>query len=112
MNRRSVVAFTLAVASVFTTGAVQASPLSMHAPMQAMFGKTKMVKLSIRNDSAQAVTLKAGEDLVTIEAGKTKSLQLPVGTRIVTEVATPSHEAGTLVAQVAKDLEGATLALK
>jgi hypothetical protein len=112
MNRRAVFTLSFAVVLAGMSGMAHAAPPDLGVPVRAMSDKAKMVKLNIRNDSGQQMTLRAGADVVTIEAGKTTALRLPVGTRIVMENSTPTHEAGTLLAQVAKELGGATLAVK
>lgn len=112
MNRRILYAITLAAASGCVSGAVYAAPLAVYAPMHAMFGKSKMVKFSLRNDGSSSLTLKVGEEVVTIEAGKSKAMELPVGTRILRQDATSTSQAGTLVTEVSKELSGVTIALK
>ncbi len=77
-----------------------------------MFGKTKMVAFNLRNDSATALKLKAGDSVMTIDAGKTMAVKLPAGTSITTEEATASHPAGAVIAQVSGDLSGVTISVK
>ena len=115
MNRRMLFAISLTVASVFASEAVYAAPAigtASHVPVHAMFGKSKLVKLSLRNDGSAPLTLKVGEEIMTLEVGKTKSLELPVGTRIVRPEATSTQPAGSVVTEVTKELNGATIALK
>ncbi len=112
MNRRSMFAITLAVASALASEATYAAPASLHVPVHAMFGKTKLVKFNLRNDSQSPMKLKAGESAMTIEAGKSVSVQLPVGTRVTADEDTTTHKAGDLLAQVSTDLNGATIGLK
>lgn len=112
MNRRTVFALSLAIASAFTSEAVFAAPAALHSPMHAMFAKSKLVKFSLRNDGAAPLTLKAGEETITLEVGKTKNVELAVGTRIVRQDATGTEQAGAVIAQVSKELSGTTIALK
>ena len=112
MNRRSLFALTLVVASGFASEAVYAAPASFASPVHAMFAKSKLVKFSVRNDGAAPLTLKVGDETVTLDAGKTKDLELPVGTRIMRQDATATQQAGSLVTEVSKQLSGATIALK
>jgi hypothetical protein len=49
---------------------------------------------------------------MTLEAGKAKDLELPVGTRIFRENATATQQPPSLVAEVSKELGGVTIALK
>jgi len=113
MNRRTLCVISVAVASVFSSGAVFAAPrAAVQSPVQAMFAKVKMVKFSLRNDGGSPLTLKVGEEVVTLEAGKSKALELPVGTRIVRQEGTATDKAGSLVTEVSKELSGVTIALK
>ena len=112
MNRRTLFAISLAVASVCASEAVYAAPAAIRVPVNAMFGKSKLVKFNLRNDSSAPLTLKVGEETMTLDAGKTKSLELPVGTRIVRPEATATQPAGSVVTEVSKELSGATIALK
>ena len=56
--------------------------------------------------------MKVGEELMTLTAGQSVNLNLPVGTRIVANTDTSTIKAGTLIAQVSKDLNGAVVTLK
>ena len=64
-----------------------------------MFAKNKTVKFSLRNDSGASLQLKVGDQIVSLDAGKTVALKLPVGTRILVNAATAKHQAGDLVAE-------------
>jgi hypothetical protein len=76
-----------------------------------MFTKTKMIKLSLRNDSATPIDVKVGDKVMTLAPGKPVSLSLPVGTRIVANSATPNHEAGSLIEEVISEHNGATISI-
>ena len=109
MKYRSVLAATLAAGAIFATGALPYASAAVHAPVHAMFAKTKMIKLNVRNDSGAALKLKAGDTSMTIEAGKVMPLKLAEGTSITIEEATAKHPAGSVLTQVSSSLEGATL---
>lgn len=111
MNRRSLFAITAITASLALSPAVYAAT-SIHAPVKAMFGKSKNVKLTLVNDSGSPIEVKAGEDVVKLEAGKPVTVNLPVGTRVTANTATPTHAAGTLIAEVSDSLNGAILHIK
>jgi hypothetical protein len=49
---------------------------------------------------------------MSLDAGKTVALKLPVGTRILMNTATPHHAAGDLLAEASTDLSNTTLAFK
>ena len=110
MKHRLVVA-TLAAAVACAAGTALPASAAVHVPVHAMFGKTKTVKLSLRNDSGAPIKLKAGETSMTLEAGKTMPLKLPEGTSITIEEATAKHAAGSVLTQVSSNLEGATVVI-
>ncbi len=114
MKIRSVLAIAVAVAGLSATSNLYAATRAADTPTLTYvgFAKTKTIKLSIRNDSSAAMELKVGEDVVTLEAGKTVTLKLPLGTRVVTNAATPTHQVGALVAQASSEMNGTTVAIR
>jgi hypothetical protein len=72
----------------------------------------KKVQLALRNDSGTSMEFMVGNDVVTLDAGKTVALNILVETRIVLDKANSTHAAGELIAEVSKDLDGATLHVK
>jgi hypothetical protein len=112
MRYRNLFVATIAVAaSLSTTPAVYAA-ISVHSPVNAMFGKTKTIKFEISNDTASPMELKAGEEVIKVDAKKTMTVNLAPGTRITCNSATPAHEAGSLIAEVSNQLSGATIHIK
>jgi hypothetical protein len=111
MIRRSLFIAPLAVACLFISQAVYASPLNLVGPTHAMFSRSKTVKFSLHNASSASMDLRAGDTVMTLKAGETLAINLPAGTRIVTNVATNDHPAGTLVLQVATGFGGTTVTL-
>ena len=107
---------TIAVAatSLLAVPAVYAAPASISSPVHAMFGKTKSttVKLSLRNESGSAMEIKVGDKVMTLDPGKPVTLNLEVGTRIVSNSATPNHEAGSLIEEVISNHNGATIIIR
>jgi hypothetical protein len=101
-------------ASLFAAPAVYAAPASVSSPVHAMFAKTKSttVKLSLRNDSGAPMEVKVGDKVVTLDPGKPVSMDLEVGTRIVANSTTPNHPAGSLIEEVIKDHNGATIVIR
>lgn len=112
MKIRALLATTIVVSTLFASPAVYAASVSIHSPLHAMFAKEKTVKLGLRNDSRTSLELKVGEKVMTLAAGNTLDLNLPVGTRIVANSSTPTRPAGTLIAQVSKELDGTVLAFR
>jgi hypothetical protein len=112
MNLRSVVAISITVLSISVASPLYAAPLATPLPLHAMFAKTKMVKLSLRNATSVPLELKVGDTVMTIDAGKTVDLRLAIGTRILSNVSTASHQAGALLAEVTTALDSATISIK
>ena len=111
LNRLTLAAVAI---SLVAAPAVYAAPTSISSPVHAMFSKTTKtgtVKLSLRNDSGSAMEVKVGDKVMTLDPGKPVSLKLEVGTRIVANTATPNHEAGSLIEEVIKDHDGATIVI-
>ena len=79
-----------------------------------MFGKTKSstVKLSLRNESGAVMEVKVGDKVMTLDPGKPVALDLEVGTRIVANSATPNHAVGSIIEEVIKDHNGATIVIR
>lgn len=112
MNRRIVVAVTLAAVSFVSVEAVPSAGAAVIAvPVHALSAKPKLVKFNLRNDSGAPVKLKAGDESMTINAGKVMSLKLPEGTRLTLEEATTKRPAGDVLAEVSKSLDGNTLVI-
>ena len=107
---RSAVAMAVTVIGLSAYTTAYAAPIPV--PVHAMFAKTKMVKLNLRNDSSAPMELKVGEDVITIDAGKTIAVKAAVGARIVTTTSTASHPSGTLLAEVTTALSDATIGIK
>jgi len=101
----------LALVCLLSCPAIHASPVRGFVPAHAIFGKTKTVKVELRNTTQAPIALHAGEQNITVEPGKTITLSLPAGTRITTARNTSKHPAGTLIIQVYSGLNGAVIDL-
>jgi hypothetical protein len=112
MKRTNVLLVAGIAVSLFTAQAVYAAPASILIPVHAMFSKTKMVKLSLRNDTDTPIEVAVGDKVMTLEPGKPVNLSLAVGTRIVANSATPNHAAGALIGQVITEHEGTTISIR
>ena len=106
------VAIAVLVAGAGAPVFVHAAPVDSHAPVHATLTKSKTVKLSLRRDSGVLAELKVGDQVMSLDAGKTVALKLPVGTRILINTATPNHPAGELLTEVSTGLNATTLAFK
>jgi hypothetical protein len=111
MIRRSLLAAPIAAACLLLSQGLYASPVNMHVPVNAMFARSKTVKFQLHNGSDSPMDLKAGETVMTLKAGETVKLDLPSGTRIVTNSATSAHPAGTLVIEVSSMFSGSTVTI-
>lgn len=114
MNRRNLFAIATIAASLAISPSVYAAT-SIHNPVNAMFGKSKSmksVKLTLVNDSGSPIEIKAGDNVLKLDAGKPLTVNLPEGTRLTANTTTPSHEAGSIIAEVSSTLDGATVHIK
>ena len=112
MKRRNLFAVVVISSSLLASQTVFAAPFSDHASANAMFAKTKTVKVTLVNDSGAPMEVKCGDDIVKLDAGKPVIVKLIVGTRVVANTTTPTHEAGSLLAQVSDSLNGAIVHIK
>jgi hypothetical protein len=112
MRIRSVFPIAVVVAGFMASAAAFAAPNNVPTVSRVAFAKTQTVKVSLRNDSDAQMQLKVGEQVVSLDAGKTVSMKLPVGTRIVMHAATGKHAAGELIAEATSALDNATVAIR
>jgi hypothetical protein len=109
--RRSLFIAALVATSLFSSQVVYSAVIHVPNPMHAMFGTSKQVQFSLRNDCSSTVELKAGDQTITVEAGKTVKVKIPTGTKIITTTPTAHSEAGSVVVEVSDSLSGATVAI-
>lgn len=110
MKFRNLFAASIVATSLLASPVVRAAGLN--SPVHAMFGKTKTIKLTLLNDSGSPMEVKAGDDVIKLEAGKPVTLNLAPGTRVVSNTATEKSQAGSLIAEVSSSLNGATIHIK
>jgi hypothetical protein len=106
------VAVTVAILGLGAAPVVYAGTSNIPTPGHAMFAKTKTVKVALRNDSGSPLQLKVGDEIVSLNSGKSVALKLAVGTRIVVNATTDKHPAGELLAEVSASLDNTTLTIK
>jgi hypothetical protein len=111
MKYRNLLAVTV-VATSLLASPVSYAATAINPPVNAMFGKTKTVKLTLLNESSSPVEVKAGDEVVKLDAGKPVTLNLQPGTRVVYNTATEKQQAGSLIAEVSSSLNGATIHIK
>lgn len=112
MNYRKFVAATAILASSLLASPVVYAATSVNSPVLAMFGKSKMIKLTFLNDGAAAVEVKAGDEIIKLESGKPVTVNLTPGTRVVSTTETSTQKAGSLIAEASNSLNGATIHIK
>jgi methionine-rich copper-binding protein CopC len=110
-SRNSLFIAALVATSLFSSQVVNAAVIHVPNPMHAMFGTSKPVQFSLRNDCSSTLELKAGDQTITVEAGKTVKVKIPAGTKVITTTATGHSEAGSVVVEVSDSLSGATVAI-
>jgi hypothetical protein len=69
----------------------------------------KTVKFTVSNQTNAPVSLKAGDQQMTIAAGQSQSVKAQSGQQIVTTSDSAVGAAGTVVASVTDTMEGATV---
>jgi hypothetical protein len=111
ISRSSLFAVTLAAATLLTAPVVHAAVDYTTVSGHPMSSKTKNVQLLLRNDTGVAIELQAGETIINIAPGKTVTVKLPEGTRLVDETATAHHNVGDVLVQVSSRLSGTTVVI-
>ena len=112
MMKRRVLIAVFAMAAMGTSEAMYASRLTaMQVPVRAMFGHDKIVHFGVRNETATPLKLKCGEEIMSVDPGKTAQVKLPVGTKVTFADASGAHAAGELLAQADGQLNGTTIAV-
>jgi hypothetical protein len=106
------VAVTVAIVGLGAAPVVYAGTSNVPTPQLVLFAKTKTVKLALLNNSGSPLQLKVGDQIVSLDPGKSVSLKLAVGTRIVVNAATDKHQAGELIAEASTSLDNTTLTIK
>lgn len=117
MNRRIVTAAMALSMSVFASQAfAQAFAPAATGPNATNTStmpaaKGKQISFHLRNDSAAAITIQAGDQQMTIAAGKSVNLKLAAGTVVTTTSGTAHVAAGGTLATVDSNLSGNTLVI-
>ncbi len=113
MKMMRAVTATMAMALSLTAIApMWAAPVHVKAPVQAKFGKSKLVSFTLRNDGTTTIQLKTNKSEMSLEPGKTLSVELAVGDQIIAQTNSASFHKGDVVAVVDPVLNHATMILK
>jgi hypothetical protein len=110
--RRSLAALSMLAAVTLISPSVQAASTPTRPTLlQVSGGKAKIVQLSLHNNFSSPVELRAGDTVITLAPGKTMSVKLPAGTRIVTNSDTGKLKSGDLLIEVLASFNGATISV-
>ena len=113
MKMRHAFATSLVAISFVAPSATYVAAESIHLPVHAMFDKgPKQIKFSVSNETGAPIELKMGDQISTLETGKTLKVKLPVGTRIITNTATEHHHVGDVLIQVSDAVSDSNIAIK
>ena len=98
--------------SLFTLQNALAAPmLNKATPAFAKSASIKLISFHVRNDSGTAMTIKAGDQELTVNPGETTSLKLQEGAQVTAVNATTHFSPGQVVTTVSDVLQGNTLVL-
>lgn len=113
-SRRSLYIAALVATSLISSQAIHAAIIHAPTPTHAMLsdskpGTPKPIHFTLRNDCGSTLELKAGDQTITVEVGKTVKVKILAGTKLITTKATEHNEAGTVIVEVSSALNGATV---
>lgn len=114
MRIRSVFPIAIVAAGIMASASASAyAATDVPVLTHASFSKSqKNVNVSLRNDSGTPLELKVGEQVMSVDAGKTLALKVAVGTRIVMNTATATHPAGEVLTQANAAMNNATIVIR
>ena len=112
MKPTLLLALAFAVVSLPVAQPLHAAPRPPFTASSSQTDHAKKIQMTLRNDSVSPMEFKVGDDVVALAPGKSVALKVPVGTRICANQTSATHQAGDLIAQVSKDLDGAILHVK
>lgn len=113
MHRRIVALAMASVLSLSAAGSLHAAPMNLfhHTGSEKNASGARMVSFTVRNDSKATLVLKAGDQQISIEPGKTTSVKIAEGSEIVNVSGTEKQPAGSVLTKVDRALQGNTLAV-
>lgn len=75
--------------------------------------RTKVVKFSLINELGARLLLKDGDDIITLEPGRSTEVKEPMGSRIVVvDSPVQSHKPGDVILEVNETLSGAIVHIR
>jgi hypothetical protein len=111
-NRVALGTMVMAAAMLAGQGVYAEVPASTPTLTRAAYGKAKMVKFNLRNDSKAPLKLQVNGQEMTLAPGQLTSVKLAVGDKIVAENAGPGYAAGDVLQVVADGLNDSTVVLQ
>ena len=99
------------IAFISLSSASHAFRLTMHSPVHAMFNREKLVKFNLHNATSTPIQVKAGDTEMTLAPGQNVPFKLPVGAKVVVQVATADFPQGAVLATATSELSDTTIQL-
>ncbi len=111
ISRSSLFAATLAIAALLSAPVMNAAVNYTTVSGHPMSTKVKTVQILLRNNTGVAIQLRDGDTVIDLAPGKTISVKLPAGSRIVDETETAHHKVGDVLVEVTSELSGSTVVI-
>ena len=110
MKLRTVPVTMAAVLLLVPAPAMLAAPFfNRSTPSTIHSAKVKTVKFQVRNATSEAMSLRAGDQTMTLQPGQTLELKLPMGESLTAGNTTTHYQAGAVLASVEPVLQGNTV---
>ena len=108
MKGRRTLKFILAI-SMMVSGSVS-SQLKLLAA--STHNHVKLVHFTFRNDTGADISIRCGDQLISVKAKGSVPLALPEGSTVTAEQSFASYSAAEVLVHVAKSLDGNTIAVQ
>jgi hypothetical protein len=113
MFRSKFIVPALSVACLLASQAVVPTLAMASSPLRAIVAQSPagghLVHVNLANNTGSPLDVKIGETPATIAAGETVNVSAPAGTKITVVAGSPTRAAGSVLAEVSKELSGATI---
>src|ERR1700754_1491173 len=113
MFRSKLIVPALSVACLFASQAVVPTlAMAATSPLRAIVaaqspGGARLVHVNLANSTGSPLDVKIGDTAATIAAGETVNVSAPAGTKITVATASSTRAAGSVLAEISKELSGA-----
>jgi hypothetical protein len=112
MKRISVVSSMVMAAVLVSAQAMYAAPAGYYTPVSAFSSHMKKVTFTLRNDSKVPMKVKIGDNELLLAPGKPLDVKAVIGETVVVEEASATQPAGTVLATVMDNMNGATVVVR